>query len=735
MLEVEKKANLIARMPPPEGLVNAFNSFLASKEKRNSFIPDFQAERLLQTLNVINEQEGEHGAKFLTKRHLAKGLEILSRGQGTETLAQVHNQLARRLYEKWVTAEETHEDMSVVKGSPGQQREKLAMVLCRTGDALEARSLILAAHKDKNSSYPAAWHYLLYAFARTDNEVEMLRTMEIMKEQGVSAVDQFRLPVGLFYARKDDVGNTKRWLDDSALSTESELYKRRRSGLLSDSYRDLIGFCIRNKEMEWGQRLLRTDCQFGDRERLISTAALQAAAAEGKSLEELDRMINVLVQRDTSSPSKQETTSPDIALFNGLLLYALSQQDAYLGERYFSLLQKYEADPNAETYILQVQYRIAAKDLEGAQEAYAKLRDQRIVDDEDWEAMNQLAQALAASPSTPREKIMGVIADMSEKRKVFPSQTTAALCKYHLARDEYFELVDLLQAYAFQYSIAERETLRDLLAESALNPETDTARAWDTYMIFHQIFDLETDRVLRNKIMSLMFARGRPDLATHVFTRMSRHSRANARPDINTYVLAFEGIAESGESASLEIIHNIMKLDTEVEPDTKLLTSLMLAYNAVGAPWRSFDFWYQIATSGEGASYAAVHAAFRACEKHPYGLEQAWKIWGSLHKRDEHISRELVASFVAALCGNREFDDAAETIERMENFTGGLRPDMFVIGSFYNAGTFSFIHQKRIENWCRDNYPDIWDEVEKRGFIEDEMGWKMIKGIDRTVRA
>lgn len=751
MLELEKRIHLIARLPPPEVLARAFNQFIASRKSQKLPMEDFHVARLIQTFKTIEEQEKEDGSKgpLFTHDELISAMMTLSTGS-EGSLMTSHTELVRLVHEKLVRAWAlTDVETPVEKRLRGLSC--LVFVLSQTGEAKEAQNILQEFWTNNygkklieadRQHHP--WGNILSGFALEDNEEELLRTIETMNQLSVPLEGKRRLAVALFYARKDNIEGTKKWFDGDALTKEPSTPSLRYSRFVSESYKTLFEFCLRNNEIQWGQSVLQASRNSPDSNLRTWNAIFQASAASGKGVEDIDRMIEVMMRRngEASPDTKSEATSkPDISIFNGLIQYAVAKQDSYYAERYFSLITKWGAVPNAQTYIFQIQYRLKADDIDGALASYALLREQDIVAHEDWPIMNQLTQHLARhSPSTPQthQQIMSLVADLTDRKLLFPSATVAALCAYHLHRDEYFELVDLLQNFAHQYSIRARHDLLSILSSAALDPTSDTSRAWDTYMIFHQVFDLECTRSLRAAVMFAMFARRRPDLATHVFTRMARHPRRDTRPDAHTYALALCGIADCAEPEALEVVHNMLKLDTETEPDARLLTALMAAYNAVGAPDKALGFWAAIATSAEGPCVESLHAAFRACERLPYGHVTARGIFARLREGGVEIGRDLVASYVGALSGNRMFEDAGDVIERVQEITGGVvRGDGeelgFVLGTFFNAATGT-AYQHQIEEWCADRYPEIWGKLVEDGFMTDEMGFKLIKGIDRRVR-
>jgi len=671
MLELNKRIHLIARLPAAEELVIALREFINSKHPRRLGFEDFQAVQVLQTVESLEMRNPEGGEAWLSLQDLSAMLEVIAKGRAK--LTDVHTKLARLVYNasQARTPQPDTRSWRVRMSS----LKNYVTILCQTGNSKEARDVLERYWRDdspSNDEDKGPWPYILAGFSRESNEVEMVLTIELMRNLSVAFTAHVYRALALHYAQKDDVQETKKWVDEARASGVGLDNLSRKP----NSYRTLLEFCLRNQEMEWGVAVLETGASDARSGQRMWSAMLQAAAGTGKSVDEVDRMIEVLVRR-----GEHGEKGPSTSTLNSLIEFAVSKKDPYTAERYYSLLDKWNAAPNTQTYILQIEYRLQAGDLEGAKATYAKLREEKIANDEDWNVMNKLVCTLAASPRPDNDAIMGLVDDLSERHTVFPAETVSVLCYYHLQRDEYFEVVDLLQTFAYQFSTAQRTQLRDLLASFTLDPETDTGRAWDTYMIFHQVFDLETRRDLCNATMTSFFERGRPDLATHIFTRMSRHMRADTRPDVETYVAALEGIAVTSEAEALEVVHNQLKLDTDVEPCTRLYNALMLAYTACNVPWRSLEFWNEIATSDEGPSYNSLYIALQACQRAPFGSRTAQAIWAKLEQTDTEIGRELFASYVGALAGNQMFDECTVLVGRAEEVTGSKADELLYVFS------------------------------------------------------
>ena len=735
MLELDKRIHLIARYPPTEELKGAFNAFLQTKRERKLPLEDFHATQLLQTLKVIEDESKKQQQPYLDVQDYYRAIFVISQTPA-EKFSPVHNELAWLSYEKWVqatsrvrellSAEEQQKSLS----SRMDCLSRMVSILCRTGQTVQAREM-LARLSDPTPGHDigVAGHTrrleprLVDGFSREDNELEMLHCYDKLKSDGREKGKNLNASLLLFYARKNNVSRTKYFATEDVLtsvvqSQSLDWYTP------AEVRKELFAFCLRNNEMEWAQSVLQ-----GRDGALDEEAVLLGAVAVGKSIEELDRILAVLAQH-----SGKSRWTPSINTINSLLDYAVSNGDPYTAERFFALGQKWRAPVNAQTYIQQVRYRLLARDINGALTAYASLREQPVSNNEDWDVMNELTQALATSPNTDHNTLMGLAADLTDRHLLFPAQTVAKLAQYHLQRDEYFELVDLLQTYAYQYSTTDRIMLRDLLFTVCLDPQSDTARVWDTYMIFHQVFDLETNRTPRADVMKALYDRGRPDLGTHVFTRTARHSRSNTRPDHDMYVDALLGIAKTSESEALEVVHNMLKLDTEVEPSTKMRNALMRAYTACGSHWRALEFWEDISASAEGPSYASLDAAFGACERTSWGYETAKRIWDRLMKSEVEITVGLCSSYVAALAGNGLLQDAYKVVDEIGEITGKseLRDKEQVIGSLFNA-LRGVVQQEETEDWALEKYSEVWESLKQGGLEENEMGIRRIKSMKKEL--
>lgn len=129
------------------------------------------------------------------------------------------------------------------------------------------------------------------------------------------------------------------------------------------------------------------------------------------------------------------------------------------------------------------------------------------------------------------------------------------------------------------------------------------------------------------------------------------------------------------DAESLEMVHNMFKMDSRVEPNTRLYNSLMLAYSSIGNGSRALDYWTDITNSTEGPTYRSLELVFRACQYEPYSSEQAKEIWSQIRKMEIEITQEVFNSYVGALAGRNKFEEARDVADNGEKELG-LKPDL-----------------------------------------------------------
>lgn len=661
MASLNKMQTLNARLPSAESMAKAFAAFFDSKLKTRRPVLDTECDLAYKTFQYIARGKDDNEKSLLGPAEISTALRALTHSRSQKVAGRqelgVASQpaiaaLARDLFQELVSF--SHGQASCVP---------LAMVLCRQGLPNEARDKLLKySNSDPSASEASIWTEVLSTFAQSKNKAEVNKTWKMM-EQFNHMVSRHPGPIGVmahFYSQQDDVANAKR------------CYETLVTNFFPD-YVDLTNmrkFCLRTDHVEWGQKMVNIIISRENITKDCWDGVLAWAAATGKGVDEIERMMDVMTRRSNNEQR------PDVLTINRLLEVAISKNDPYTAERFISLGMKKGIHPNADTRILQMEYRFAVNDIDGARAAYRELQGEEITDDQDLPVANKLVRSLCTAPRFDFNAIMEVIQHLTDRGAPFEAETVRALCLLHLQRNELDDVIDLLNTHASRFSSSERLYVRQLFVDYCLSRTNNTAQVWDAYMIFQQIFR-SPERAVRTRIMQEFFARKRSDMACHVFSHMAKEADPAARAIAETYVQCFVGTAETKDEESLSQIHNMLKLDMSIEPDTRLHNALMLANIACGSPYRALEFWEDITRSREGPSYNSIHLAFRACELAPSGEHQARKIWQTLRKMDVEISVELFTNYVCALAGNDEVAEAAAHVEKMEQELG-LKPNAYV---------------------------------------------------------
>ena len=283
----------------------------------------------------------------------------------------------------------------------------------------------------------------------------------------------------------------------------------------------------------------------------------------------------------------------------------------------------------------------------------------------DGPTINDLIVAYCQHRSDDYETIMSLVEDLTERTASFSPATVAALSKLHLQRDEMDDLQDLLNTYVHSFGMPARELVSQVLVGQILDTETPMIRSWETYKKLHEVFP-ETSATTRIQILRSFFWRLRPDLAIDVFGHMRRSQLKEQRPAVDHYIDCLEGIAKFGAEEYLDTVNNMFKLDSQIEPATKLYNAFMKACVGCDVSKRALEFWEDIAESIEGPNYKSIQIALRACEKAPWGERRAREIWSELKGMDIEVTQKIYAAYVGALAGQSQFDECVELCQKAE---------------------------------------------------------------------
>ena len=780
MMELAKRKRMRARMPPLEDVAKALQDFFTAKRAKQSPIPDNQAALVLQSLEYYLEESDKRLPELEVDETPREAQKVDSHPPTQETLlallragahapfqppnevSETHVRLAELIYTRLSSMEQsasttsafanyvrtlalmgrTRKAMQAIlnfeKSSPGLTRSGTSSDLAKDDamelDAMEQESSAEAADiqqltgqredLDARNSMTAAWLAVLDGSVRAGDAAEVQLVLGAMKERGLARLARVSLIMVDFCIKQNDVANMRLWWNDYRAKDSFS-----RPAAAAIVLHHMLRWCLEHQELELGHNIVK-DLLKQSPPKKFWDAIFVWAAGTGKGVDEIDRMMGVMEQTNRSNSIKQ-ARKPDIRTINALIEFAVSRKDPYMAERFITLGQSRGIEPNARTYILQMVYRLSVEDVDGALIAYKSLQSMDASSNEDLPIVNKLIIALCKTHRHDFDTIMNVTADLSDRRARFEAATVSALALLHLRRDEHTDVIDLLNTHAYHYSTSERDSVRDTILSVALDPNVPIARAWNSYLIINDIFD-ETPRPQRTELMTSFMSRERADMGVRIFQQMRAHSRLDTMPTIDTYVAAFLGLAKIRELDSLEVVHNQLKLDYNVLPTTYLYNALMLAYTACRDADHGVNFWNDIVASKEGPSYNSIHIALRACEKTAFGDLRAREIWSLLRRRNVELDHSLWCSYLAALCGSGNVDQAFNAAEEAEA-KGEVVVDAFLLGSLCDAAPKSPEKQAMVEEWALERYPEVWRKLQEEvGFETSTTGVKRYK-VDRRV--
>ncbi|KAG8745275.1 hypothetical protein FRC10_008448 [Ceratobasidium sp. 414] len=128
----------------------------------------------------------------------------------------------------------------------------------------------------------------------------------------------------------------------------------------------------------------------------------------------------------------------------------------------------------------------------------------------------------------------------------------------------------------------------------------------------------------------------------------------------------------------IQRIHTLLKLDTNLTPDTTLLNALMKAYGHAGSLDAALAVWDQMKRPGSrrGWDNGSVSIIVDALGRSGRGaLPRARQLWDGLRRRHgAQLNTNNYTSWVEALCRMGEFE-AAERVVYVDMREGRIRPD------------------------------------------------------------
>ncbi|KAK8125508.1 Complex I intermediate-associated protein 84 [Apiospora kogelbergensis] len=659
--------------PPREELLKGFREFFKYKRFNGRPVNSFQiqaAQKVFQYLSIPSTSE-KGGDLSIADLRTARDTLLLLPPKDDPAIALGFSKALYHEIRKQITA-------PARKPSPAEKNLStealrvfdmipLVRTLAQHGQAIQARDMILeqwpqlsrASDIDMGRT-KGLWTPVLRGLAREGREEDMLAFVENMRtEAGISYTQSVHEVVTRFYAQRDDVARMM------AAFTQP----------------------IEPKDPRGRSLLLM-----------------------GKGPEYLERMLKL--------QSEKYKLDPNMKIMNAVIEAAIERGDAYLAERLAALVPKLGLEPDRQFYSQQIDYRIAADDLDGAFTAYRSLQNFKS-DRDDWPALNRLIRALCMASSPKHESILEITSFLEEQHVTLEPDTVVSICMAFLKNDEQYEVIDTLSLHTIHLNLEDRQKVCQAFVDYCLDKSNSTARVWDAYALIRQFFpDVKLEsRVL---IMDGFYDRRRADMACHVFGHMRQHSNKIFRPTAETYIRCLEGLGRCPDAESLKMVHNMLKMDTRIRLTTRVYNALMIAYTACDDVSRALDYWKEISRSQEGPSYQSLEIVFRAYEFSPFGVEAAQSLWDKVGKMEIEIPANVYTAYAGALGAHSQLEQAKELLENMETEVH-QRPEPITLAVVYNALGSDDL-KGNFEAWAKEQFPHVWNSLEKTRRKRDAEG-------------
>lgn len=667
------------RPPQPQAVADALKALFA---QRKGAFEEFYIQRANKAFAYLLENPREDGQPWLGVLELDNIFyKLINPAHRPKEGGQEHVSFGRAVLNEYARLRK--DDLGDERTPQGNQFAvsddvalKMVRLLSRFGAATEARDIAVSTltwdandPAEKRTVFRKAWNIMLEGILREGNLEEVRTTTALLQRLPDTVNGNMQHNLVAFFGERKEMDEARFWYTFPVPDPYGK-----KNGKTSAAFLKACALC---GDLSYGQEVVTTLLKDDMPTKSAWDAVFLWSAAIGKGVDEVDRMMSVMVRRNDDARRKDPSvpiTLPDIDTINGLVEFSVSRQDPYTAERYIALGEKRGILPNEKTYAMQIQYRLSVKDIDGARAAYFNLQGEFTGAEQSVAVINQLIRALCGSQQHHFDELMAMVDDLREHNVIFPPETIAALCVLHLRRGENHDAKDLLQVYAHQFAPEQRRIIQEGLLSFLLDGETSTADAWDTYQILRNVFQ-ETPRNDRVKVMNEFFARKRSDMACHVFFHMRNHVSPAHSANRDVYIAAFTGFARCADAESLELAHNQLKLDFSIDANTQLRNALMLAYASTGENNKALRFWREICESKEGPSYNSIAIAFRSCEGMHFGHAHTKSIWKRLKEQDVEIDKNIWTAYMCAIARNHQHDEAQALIETVEE-EYGFKPDL-----------------------------------------------------------
>ncbi|KAL4801416.1 hypothetical protein BDV18DRAFT_149399 [Aspergillus unguis] len=692
------------RLPELDVLGKAYYDFFETRAEEPGTITQFQGQLLNTTWHHLQTHEAELRAeewhRVLSDESLGNVLYVLSKADCLPEARGHILALSRSVFLALCT-------------NPRFGKAKLDRLALATyieiqalhGDPDEAMRALEKFWKIIRTTRPSPWLSVLKGFAIGGSREDIIRIVKKIGKYNVS-FDPDSQEELIHFLIGQNIFNAVKVVYDCSLSGNSEPNLSTKAAV--------IKFALSKSDSTLAQSVFES-VGFEAIPETINIRLLWEAT-QGKDATQISEVVQSLTTKELDLGQ-----SISISCVNDLVEYANSINNPTLALGYLELASVWDLVPDALTQSLHLESLIQIGNVDEVLKFSATMDDLDTTRPETLPLMNKLITMLCLSKPDDAlyDRISSLLDPILQDNIRLEAETLAALTHMLLYRHDLEAISELLRPNLGSYPSDGRTKVRKPLIDFILDLSQDSEPAWEAYMLLQLAFP-KTSVSTRSTIMMSFFQRKRSDLAFLVFGHMRQAEDSARRPKAETYARCFRGFAHTQDAKHLELVHNMLKLDTDVNLSTNVLNWLMFAYAECDNPEKSMQIFREILQSKEGPTHHTILFFFRTCEKHQNGTYEAMKMLDKLKRLEVPPGRELYTAYVEALAAQCESDLATQALDAMEEVTGHA-PDATSIGYLYNAIPYQ-LWKDEVEKWAKDKYPELWAQLEGFGRQEHEEG-------------
>jgi hypothetical protein len=648
-----------SRTPPYETLCKAFKDFFKARVDTPGVITNFHGRHLVATWKHLRDYRDEHDHHQWEDVSSPESLEtVLFVLCEADCLPESHvavQQMARLAYYEMSASKEAHSNLS------RQALLAYIRIMAFNGNASEARRVTISSWQKLRRSRPSPWLWIMQGLAMENDRSHLYELVKTSEKYGYTLDPASQEELTMTLLRQNMVEAAKT-IYDCPLPRGTEQTLTTKIAVIKAS--------IMEGDLTWAKNVVLS---------LPSTPTAETRdihllweAANGNGAAYLEEILDRWSLKD---PDLRLSLS--ISCVNDLIRYAYSIGDPQLAADFAALAQNWEIEPDFETHtLMSLESRIQASDIDGIWKSLRELEEMDALHHISLPLTNKLIKKLCQSDlhDTVFDEISALLDSLVENSVRLEPDTLAALTRMLLRRHDWETISQLLRPRLGSYASEERQLIIKTFVNFINDSNQSDDDVWEAYNLLKVAFP-ETAEKTRTAVMEVFFDRKRVDRACLVFGHMRQAGSYLQRPNLETYIKCFRGIAQGADSENLELVRNMLKLDLEVELNTRVRNALMLALAACEQPDEAMEIFRDILRSEEGPSSTTIAIFFRTCATHPTGTVEATKMMEKVRLLEIPVDRQMYTEYIKAFAAQGDHENAIEALDKMESEIGDA-PDI-----------------------------------------------------------